>query len=174
MARFKKFRAPKISTVIGQHTEIQGDISFSGGLHVVGTIRGNVNAELDSTSVLTLSEGGQIAGDVRVPNVIINGRVKGDVFAGERVELAPNARVTGTVYYRLLEMAMGAEVNGQLVHTDDEPVRMLGYDSSKEPLEPAVAGDAGEEPLTEQAPREQEPETTIQPQDGDEQMLRSR
>jgi cytoskeletal protein CcmA (bactofilin family) len=134
MARFKKFRAPKISTVIGQHTEIQGDLSFSGGLHVDGTIRGNVTAELDSTSALTLSEAGQVVGDVMVPNVIINGKVKGDVYASERVELAPNARVIGTVYYRLLEMAMGAEVNGQLVHREEEALRMLGYDSPPEPL----------------------------------------
>ena len=41
----------------------------------------------------------------------------GDVYANERVELA-NARVSGTVYYRLLEMAMGAEVNGKLVHSE--------------------------------------------------------
>jgi len=132
MARFKRFKAPKISTVIGQQTEITGDITFAGGLHVDGTIRGNVIAEVDQISALTLSEAGRIEGDVRVPNVILNGSVSGDVYANQRVELAPNAKVNGTVYYRLLEMAMGAEVNGQLVHTEEEPVRMLGYDSRDE------------------------------------------
>jgi len=132
MARFKRFKAPKISTVIGQQTEITGDIAFAGGLHVDGTIRGNVIAEVDQISALTLSEAGRIEGDVRVPNVILNGSVSGDVYASQRVELAPNAKVNGTVYYQLLEMAMGAEVNGQLVHTEEEPIRMLGYDSPDE------------------------------------------
>jgi cytoskeletal protein CcmA (bactofilin family) len=139
MARFKRFKAPKISTVIGQQTEVSGDITFAGGLHVDGTIRGNVTAEVDQSSALTLSEAGRIEGDVRVPNVILNGSVSGDVYASQRVELAPNAKVNGTVYYRLLEMTMGAEVNGQLVHTEEEPIRMLGYDSPSEPTESQAA-----------------------------------
>jgi cytoskeletal protein CcmA (bactofilin family) len=54
--------------------------------------------------------------------------VIGDVYGTSRVELAPNAKVTGTVYYHLLEMAMGAEVNGRLVHSNEDEPRRLGYD----------------------------------------------
>ena len=132
MARFRRFKAPKIATVIGQQTRIDGDLSFTGGLHVDGTIRGNVTAEVDEGSALTLSEAGCIEGDVRVPNIILNGKVVGDVYANVRVELAPNAKVVGTVYYRLLEMAMGAEVNGQLFHQEDDPAPMLGYDGPRQ------------------------------------------
>jgi len=128
MARMKKFRAPKVSTVVGKDTEIKGDLRFSGGLHVDGAILGNVTGDQDADSAITLSEEGRIEGDVRVSNVILNGTVVGDVFALQRVELAPMARVTGTVYYCFLEMAMGAEVNGQLVHTEEETLR-LGYDN---------------------------------------------
>ena len=46
------------------------------------------------------------------------------------MELAANARVTGNVYYCLLEMAMGAEVNGNLLRTDEEPDRLLLSHSS--------------------------------------------
>jgi cytoskeletal protein CcmA (bactofilin family) len=124
---FGKSKAAKIATVIGDGTEVAGNIMFTGGLHVDGRIRGNVQAEPDSTSALTLSEKGVIEGDIHVPNVIINGEVNGDVYGGHRVELAPKAKVTGTVYYNLLEMAMGAAVNGQLIHAD-EPQRRIGYD----------------------------------------------
>jgi cytoskeletal protein CcmA (bactofilin family) len=89
-----------------------------------------VQAEPDSASALTLSEKGIIDGDIHVPNVIINGEVNGDVYGGQRVELAPKARVTGTVYYNLLEMAMGASVNGQLIHSK-EPQRRIGYDGGE-------------------------------------------
>ncbi|MES9874444.1 MAG: polymer-forming cytoskeletal protein [Candidatus Sedimenticola sp. PURPLELP] len=128
MSRFKKFKAPKIATVIGSGTSVNGDVTFAGGLHVDGTITGNVIAEPDGRSALTLSDKGVIEGDVRVPNIILNGKVVGDVFASERVELATNAKVTGTVYYQLLEMAMGAEVNGQLVHTEEVEPRRLSYE----------------------------------------------
>lgn len=119
MARTRKFRAPKVSTVIGVDTEVSGDIRFKAGLHLDGTIRGNVIGEPDSNSTLMVSDKGTVEGDVRVDNLILNGSVIGDVYANARVELASAARVTGTVYYRLLEMAMGAEVNGQLVHTEE-------------------------------------------------------
>jgi cytoskeletal protein CcmA (bactofilin family) len=112
-------KGTKIDTLIGQNSELQGDIVFSGGLHVDGVIKGNVFADADSGSVLSLSERGHIEGDVRVPNVVINGSVKGDVHAAEHIELAEKARVVGNVYYRFIEMVRGAEVNGNLVHKED-------------------------------------------------------
>ena len=51
-----------------------------------------------------------------VPNVVLNGAVKGDILAHDRVELGATARVTGNVYYALIEMEMGAEINGKLIH----------------------------------------------------------
>ena len=140
----KRFKAPKVSTVIGRDTGITGDVEFEGGLHLDGRIVGNVIGKADATSSITVSEQGTIEGDVRVDVLILNGTVVGDVYAGERVELASRARVTGTVYYRLLEMAMGAEVNGQLVHSEEEEPRMLGYDGE----EGRVDGESAQEPNT--------------------------
>jgi cytoskeletal protein CcmA (bactofilin family) len=131
MARGRRFKAPKVSTVIGQGTTITGDVSFPGGLHLDGTIKGRVTGEAETRSTLIVSEQGAVEGDVRVENLILNGAVAGDVFANERVELATNARVSGTVYYRLLEMAMGAEVNGQLVHSEGNEPHMLGHDDDE-------------------------------------------
>jgi len=109
-------RTASIGTLIGPGTEVLGDIRFSGGLHVEGSIQGNVIAANDGRSLLSLNEHGRIEGEVNVPYVVINGTVVGDVHGGEHVELSSKARVTGNVYYNLIEMAIGAEVNGKLVH----------------------------------------------------------
>jgi cytoskeletal protein CcmA (bactofilin family) len=114
--RKKKFSAARIDTLIGQGTEISGDLVFSGGLHVDGHIKGNVIAEEGSTAILILSEHGKIEGEVRVPLMVLNGEIFGDVYGSTRVELAPKSRISGSVYYNLIEMAIGAEVNGSLVH----------------------------------------------------------
>ena len=118
----KPRQTAQIDSLIGQKTEIQGDVIFSGGLHVDGIVRGSVIAAEGEDSVLTLSERGTIEGEVKVPNVVINGRVIGDVHASGHVELAAQARIQGNVYYSLIEMAMGAEVNGNLVHQPDQTV----------------------------------------------------
>lgn len=120
-----KRKTTRIDTLIGQLSEVVGDVRFSGGLHIDGTIRGNVLAENDGHSMVSLSDQGTIEGEVNVPYVVINGVVIGDVHGGEHVELSAKARVTGNVYYNLIEMAVGAEVNGKLVHTpvtDENPV----------------------------------------------------
>jgi len=131
---FKKDKAKKnkttsrIDTLIGRQTTITGDVSFSGGLRIDGNITGNINATTDNSSLLTLSEHGNIEGDIRVPNLIINGSVSGNVYASEYVELAPKARINGNVYYRMLEMAMGSEVNGHLIRAQDESEDILNVE----------------------------------------------
>ncbi len=117
----------KIDTLIGKTTEIKGDIIFNGGLHLDGKILGNIYAEDDSGSTLIVSNNGSIVGDVTVPNIVLNGDVTGDVFASEKAELASLAKVTGNVYYNLLEMAMGSEINGNMVHRVREDKALLEH-----------------------------------------------
>ena len=113
-----------VDTLIGSRTVIRGDITFTGGLHVDGRIVGSVVAEPDSEAMLMLSDKGVVEGEVRAPHVIINGQLKGDIVATERVELAAQARVTGNIYYKLLEMAAGAQVSGQIMR-EEEPRKQL-------------------------------------------------
>ena len=106
----------EIDTLIGRTTRINGDVTFSGGFHLDGQVAGNVRAEPGTTSVLSLSEHGSIEGSVEVPHVVLNGVVKGDIVAHERVELGANARINGNVCYGVIEMALGASINGKLIH----------------------------------------------------------
>ncbi len=121
----KKMSSAQVDTLVGRHTVVEGNMRFSGGLHVEGTIRGNLYADDgERPSILILNEGGRIEGEVNVPRVVINGTVEGDVHASERVELAPKARISGSVYYNLIEMAMGAEVNGNLIRRSNDKPRL--------------------------------------------------
>lgn len=116
-----------VDTLIGRQTEILGDVRFTGGLHVDGRIKGKVDASGDKGSSLSVSESGAIEGDVRVPNIVLNGQVTGDVHATGKITLAAKARVIGNVYYRILEMQGGAAVNGQLVHETGDAVAALTH-----------------------------------------------
>jgi len=125
LGKGKNKKTTRMDTLVGSQSEVSGDVKFSGGLHIEGTIKGSVIAENDGKSLVQLSESGTIEGEIRAPFVVLNGVVVGDVHGGEHVELASKARVAGNVYYNLIEMAVGAEVNGKLVHTqssDDEPL----------------------------------------------------
>jgi cytoskeletal protein CcmA (bactofilin family) len=81
----------------------------------------------DKSASLSVSESGTVEGDVRVPNVMLNGTVTGDVHATERLTLNSKARVTGNVHYKILQMEPGASINGQLIHESGEPVQALTH-----------------------------------------------
>lgn len=106
----------EIDTLIGRTTRINGDVTFTGGFHLDGQVTGNVRAEPGTTSVLSVSEHGSIEGAVEVPHVVLNGTVQGDILAHERVEFGAKARVNGNVCYGVIEMAIGASINGKLIH----------------------------------------------------------
>ena len=134
-------------TLISSRTTVEGDVHFSGGLHVDGRIRGKVVADEGTDAVLRISEVGEVTGDINAPHVIINGTVNGDVYASAHLELAEKASINGSVYYNLIEMEMGASVNGNLVH-QREPVGLLSQDSKAAVSgeKQASAGDSAGEP----------------------------
>lgn len=106
----------RIDSLIGAGTRIEGNVTFTGGLRVDGEIRGNISNDKGQTGTLVISEQASVEGEISVGHVVINGTVIGPVFAGESLELLPNARVTGDVEYHQLEMQQGAVVQGRLVH----------------------------------------------------------
>jgi len=124
---FKSKNKPqnRIDTLIGAETRVEGDIHFTGGLRVDGVVRGDVNED-GSTSTLVLSEQGMIEGAVMVSHVVLNGRVVGPVHAKHYVELQAKARVVGDVHYKSLEMHTGAVIEGNLVYQgEDQETRLL-------------------------------------------------
>ncbi len=106
-------------TVISGKTKITGDLHFCGGLHIDGYVRGNIIADDESNGVVRVSDRGHVEGEIRAPNIIVNGRVQGNVYSSKHIELAKKASVQGDVYYTVMEMVLGAEVNGQLKHTTE-------------------------------------------------------
>lgn len=108
----------RIDSLIGSETRIVGDIFFAGGLRVDGEVKGNVRAESGQPSTLVLSEQARVEGVIEVSHLVVNGAVVGPVYASEYVELQSRSRVTGDVYYKTLEMHVGAIVEGKLFHQE--------------------------------------------------------
>jgi cytoskeletal protein CcmA (bactofilin family) len=115
-----KTRAPRaggsVDTLIGPQVVLRGDVQFAGGLYLEGQLVGRALAEVGTEATITVAARGRVEGELHAPVIVINGFVKGDVHAFERLELGPEARVEGNLHYAVIEMAAGAAVTGQLVH----------------------------------------------------------
>lgn len=111
------------TTLIARGTTIRGDLTFNGAIYLEGRIEGTLRAEGED-ACLTLSDQGTVIGEIHAPRVVLNGEVKGDVHAAERLELAEAARIEGNIFYKVLEMAAGAQINGKMIHQTEAPRRL--------------------------------------------------
>jgi cytoskeletal protein CcmA (bactofilin family) len=109
------------TTLISQDTIVVGDLRFKGNLEVEGLVQGNIVAVSENDCRVRVVGKGCVEGEIRAPYVVVNGTVKGNVYCSKQLELAPKGCVNGDVFYAMVEMSAGAEVNGSLTHIEEMP-----------------------------------------------------
>lgn len=117
--RRSKRKSDNVDTLIANGTSINGDMNFSGALFVDGEITGEVKGNIEKQSVLSIGVHGKIKGNISTPFAVIFGQVDGDVYVTEKIDLKPGAKINGDLYYKVIEMNAGAEVNGKMVVVGD-------------------------------------------------------
>ena len=108
----------RIDGLIAAGTIVRGDVIFSGGLRIDGTVEGKISTNNGEAGTLVISEQAQVDGEIKVSHVVVNGTVRGPITADDYLELQAKARVIGDVTYRKLEMHLGAVVQGRLCHNE--------------------------------------------------------
>lgn len=124
----------KDHSYVARNTEVLGDIKFVGGLHVEGKVTGNIVSEDGCLHVH-----GEVIGEIHVPHIVINGVIRGNIYAGEHIELAGKAMVNGNVYYKSMEMMLGAQVNGSLLYSDKPQMQLIEHKPAATSEEATVA-----------------------------------
>jgi len=135
----RKQTTTRIDTLLGRAANLNGDLEFSGGLHLDGRINGNVRSSAEDGGALSVSETGFIEGRVEVTNIVMNGTVNGDMHARDRLVLGGKARVNGNVFYGVIEMAPGAVITGKLIPLAGGVPAAADSATAADGREPAVA-----------------------------------
>lgn len=104
----------KITGFFDKETEFKGDLHFKGTFRVDGRFKGKI----DSNSVLIIGESGKVEADIKIGHVIINGELKGNVHATEKVEVNSNGRIFGTIISPILSVEEGAYLEANCQTTD--------------------------------------------------------
>ena len=122
------------STLIEVGTLIKGEIIFDNELFIMGEVEGDLNSDSDLAKLI-VSRTGKVQGEIRVPNVVVNGTIVGNVRASEKLEISGTARIFGDLHYSTIEIQGGSLITGRLVagqvklDTDEEkeiPVKGSG------------------------------------------------
>ncbi|MFZ0500244.1 MAG: polymer-forming cytoskeletal protein [Steroidobacteraceae bacterium] len=126
MTMFNRDSKPaRIDTLIARSVRVSGDVEFAGGMHLDGQVAGGVRADPATPSSLSVSDTGSIEGPVEVTDLVLHGAVRGDIVARGRVVLGASARVAGNLCYGVIEMTLGAQIEGKLVRLDAPPAPSL-------------------------------------------------
>ena len=116
-------------TLISRATRVNGDLHFTGELQVEGKVTGNIYADDEKDAKLVIADTGVIEGEVRVPVVIVNGKVVGNIHSSKHLELAAKAHVTGTVHYNSIQMVKGSQLNGSMVNNQHQTAKAIDLDA---------------------------------------------
>jgi cytoskeletal protein CcmA (bactofilin family) len=128
----------RIDGLIAGGTIVRGDVIFSGGLRIDGSVEGKISTNNGDAGTLVISEQAQVDGEIKVSHVVVNGTVRGPIIADDYLELQAKARVIGDVTYRKLEMQLGAVVQGRLCH--NEPGVAAVVELKRAPADAGVTG----------------------------------
>ena len=96
-----------ISTLVGENCTVEGNITATAYIKIDGKVLGNLNVE----GGLILGESGYIQGNINSGEVIIYGRVEGDVHANS-LQLKNSAAILGNIEAKVLQIDPGAVYQG--------------------------------------------------------------
>ena len=116
----RETKQARIDTLIGKAARVQRRRGVRRRPAPRRHIVGNVRSDRAPSSALSVSQGASIEGNVEVPNVRLDGTVKGDIYAPGRVVLGATARVEGNLFYGVIEMTLGAQIMGKLTQVAPE------------------------------------------------------
>jgi len=119
----------QIDSLIGSNLKVVGDLFFSGGLRIDGTVDGDLTGTHNEKSLIVLSKESHVNGNVHAYDAVINGEIVGDLTVSHFLELQSNAIIRGNINYRQLQMECGVVVDGNLkkITGSDEEVKALPH-----------------------------------------------
>jgi cytoskeletal protein CcmA (bactofilin family) len=120
-----------VDNTIGAGTRVRGDLSGPGGFRIDGTVEGGITAD----GPVIVGEGGVVEGVVRGRNVVVLGRVRGDVHVSGHLEIGPKGKVLGDITVQSFRMHTGGVFRGTSCMPGGEdavPALLLGSTGAME------------------------------------------
>jgi cytoskeletal protein CcmA (bactofilin family) len=106
----------KIETTIGSTASLQGVLKAEGSIRIDGAFEG----EIETAANVIIGPTGKVLANIQARNVLVAGRVKGNIAALERLEILKDGGVKGDIDVGTLYLEEGAIFHGQSKMRTDE------------------------------------------------------
>lgn len=105
-----------IETSIGSSVSMQGVLKAEGNIRVDGLFEG----EIETAGNVIIGPTGQVAANITARNVLVAGRVKGNITSHERLEVLATGKVLGDIQSPTLYIEEGGKHHGRTLMAADE------------------------------------------------------
>ena len=109
-ARSEPLRSVEVAT-IGKSVVVKGELSGSEDLIIDGEVEGSISLR---GQTLTVGPNGRVHANIEARNVILHGRVDGDISASDRVDLRKSASLSGNISTARISIEDGAFFKGSI------------------------------------------------------------
>ncbi|MEO8306451.1 MAG: polymer-forming cytoskeletal protein [Pseudomonadota bacterium] len=114
-------------TVLAEGATFTGDLIVPGALVLSGTVKGDG----DIGGTLSIARGARWEGQVRARSAVVAGELIGSLTIADRLEVGAAAVLKGRVSARILAIARGAVIEGDILVTSGEPI--IEFEEKREP-----------------------------------------
>jgi cytoskeletal protein CcmA (bactofilin family) len=122
--------------VIGSCSTFNGTLNSTAIVRVDGVFNGEINAE----EGVIIGEGGYVKGNIKSSKVTIAGKIEGNVFCSNFLELTSSGKLLGDVKVKTLNIEEGAIFQGKCTMVQQEPISNVVKDSENDNL-PAISNE---------------------------------
>lgn len=110
-------KSNEINAFLGQDTEFEGKLSFTGAVRIDGGFKGEIITE----GTLIVGESACIESDIHAAHIIISGEIRGNISAEERIEIHSPGKVYGNIKAPILVIDEGVVFEGRCRMKSVEP-----------------------------------------------------
>jgi len=136
----KTVSVPVERATIGRSLVIKGEVSGTESLHIDGRIEGTVNL---SEGRMTIGRDGSVAANISAREVVILGKVQGNIQCTDRLDIRSEGSLTGDVITQRISVEDGALLKGSVQvsaaeQKTDKSQHTRAKPASAEPAKPAT------------------------------------
>jgi cytoskeletal protein CcmA (bactofilin family) len=124
---------------IGKSLVIKGEVTGSESLYIDGRVEGSINL---SGNRVTVGRNGVVAANINAREIVVLGKVRGNLTASDRVDIRSDGSLTGDVVAARISIEDGAYFKGGIdIRKGGQPVQKAnGEDKTVTMPEPAAVG----------------------------------
>lgn len=113
----KDLRSAKTTSFLAEGTELDGELTITGGIRIDGRVKGRITSE----SVVFLGDTARVKANIQAEGVISSGQVDGNIHSAQQVQVSNPGSIRGSIETRELILEKGVFFDGFCKIIEPEP-----------------------------------------------------